>query len=223
MGLGGAFQPTQGLLVRLLHVGTPEDLEGPARFVEHGSGRLGHVEEQPAPFCGILGLTKEFLRGGDESFSIFCLGVQRCQGGERRRLLGLDFDRPFKGADGLLGIVQAIAVDASDLQGPHDSFFGIRGEVQLPFRHARYARPIVASLGHPAQGLVCLHAGGIEIADDVFQRSHRLGRIIQLLDQQAGALERQGNGFGRTGRNGATARQQVGQSTPVGLLRRNGG
>jgi len=51
----------------------------------------------------------------------------------------------------------------------------------------------------------------------VFQRADGLGRIIQLLDQQAGALQRHGNGLGRIGRQRDPARQQIGQRGPVGL------
>ena len=222
VGFGGRFQASQRLLVGLLDVGPSEELEGPARFVEHGFRRLGHVEEQPAPFCDVLSVPQEFLRDGDERLSVIRVGVKWRQGGQCIRLLGLDLDHPFEGPDGSLGILQAVAIQASDFQRTRDSFPGIRGEAQLPFRHARHARPIVTSLGHPAQGLVCLHAGGVEIGDDVFQYADRLGRIIQLLNQQAGMLEREGNRLGRIGGNGDTASQEVSQRRPIGLRRRDG-
>ena len=172
---------------------------------------------------GVLGLAQNLLRGGDERLAILGFGVKRRQSGQGIRLLRLDLDHSFEGANRLLGVLQAVAVQASDLQRPLDSLFGIGGEAELPFRHARHARPIVASLGHSTQGLVCLHARGIEIADDVLQRADRLGRIVQLLDQQVGALERQGNRLGGIAQQCNTPGQQVSQPTPVRLRRRDGG
>ena len=56
VGFRSRLQSSQRGLVRPLPVGTPEQLESPARLLQHGLGRLGHGEEHVAALFHILGV-----------------------------------------------------------------------------------------------------------------------------------------------------------------------
>jgi len=79
VSLSGCFQARQGFFVWLLDVGTPEQIEGPARFLEHGLGRAGHLEVQAAPLRGLFGVMQKLFSGGDERLTVVGLGVERAR------------------------------------------------------------------------------------------------------------------------------------------------
>ena len=217
--LGGALQLAEGRVVGLLVVGAAVPLEGAAWLLEHLLGGARHVEHQPPVLLGILGQGQQLLVDGDEPLAIARIGVERGQVGQGVGLFGIDLEHAFEGQHRLVRIGQAFAAQPADFQPARDAFLGLGGQGEMALGDRHHTRPVLDRLGHAAQSRVGRDVGRIHLVDDLLQGDNRLGRLLEILLEDAGAFEREGGRVGGGRGDGDSALQEAGQRRVVAHVR----